>query len=497
MKMTSRWLAAILCGAVLSIILSAQTLAPHRECAGLTSLTLPDIKIGEAVAVPAATGGAIRAAHCRVTGVIGTEIRFSLLLPDTWNGKFMMGGGGAFVGTLDNMARETVNAGYATVGTDTGHQGNLWDASWALNNLERQLNFGYVAVHRTAETAKAIVRHHYGTPAKRSYFSGCSNGGRQGLMEAQRFPDDFDGIVAGAPVLDFVGLAAQFVKDMQAVFPDPRNLSTPMFTPGTLKLVETQIVETCDAVDGVKDGLLEDPRRCNIDVAGLAGLSDVQRAALKKIYAETSGKEGAIYPAQPLGGEGEVDGWPAWITGGGPYATPQAPSLGFAVATQFFKFLVFNDPSWDYSDYDVANARKDARLTATFMNATNPDLDAFKAKGGKLIVWHGWSDPLTAFASIKYYEQVEERDAGVRDYFRMFLMAGVLHCSGGPGPDTVDWPAAIADWVENGRAPDQVIARKAAAGDAVSRTRPLCPYPQHAEYPGSGSTDDAANFVCR
>jgi tannase/feruloyl esterase len=187
-----------------------------------------------------------------------------------------------------------VNAGYATVGTDTGHQGNLWDASCALNNLERQLNFGYVAVHRTAETAKAIVRHYYGTPAKRSCFSGCSNGGRQGLMEARRFPDDFDGIVAGAPVLDFVGLAARFVKDMQAVFPDPRNLSTPMFTTGTLKSAETQIVEECDAVEGVKDGLLEEPRRCNIDFAGLAGLSDGQRAALKKLYAETSGKEGDL-----------------------------------------------------------------------------------------------------------------------------------------------------------------------------------------------------------
>jgi Tannase and feruloyl esterase len=496
MKMTNRRLAAILCGGVLSIGLSAQTPPPRTDCAGLTSLTLPDIKIGEAVTVPSATTGEIRAAHCRVTGVIGTEIRFALLLPDTWNGRFMMGGGGAFVGSLDNMARTTVNAGYATVGTDTGHQGDFFDASWALNNLERQVNFGYVAVHRTAETAKAIVRHYYGTSAKRSYFSGCSNGGRQGLMEAQRFPDDFDGIVVGAPALDFVGLAAQFVEDMQAVFPDPRNLSMPMFTPETLKSIEAQIVEQCDGIDGIKDGLLDDPRRCNIDVAGLAGVSDGQRAALKKVYAETGGKEGAIYPAQPVGGEGEVAGWPTWITGGGE-ATPQGPSLGFALGTQFFKFLVFNDPSWDYSDYDVANARKDARLTATFMNATNPDLDAFTAKGGKLIVWHGWSDPLTALASIKYYEQVQERDPGVRDYFRMFLMPGVLHCDGGPGPDTADWPATIADWVENGKAPDQVIARKVTAGGAVSRTRPLCPYPEHAEYTGSGSTDDAANFVCR
>jgi feruloyl esterase len=498
MKMTNRWRASILCGGVLSISLSPQNPTPPRDCAGLTSLTLPDIKISEAVAVPAATSGAIRAAHCRVTGVIGTEIRFSLLLPDTWNGNFMMGGGGAYVGSLDNQASATVNAGYATIGTDTGHQGNLWDASWALNNLERQVNFGYVAVHRTAETAKAILRHYYDATEKRSYFSGCSNGGRQGLMEAQRFPDDFDGIVVGAPVHDFVGLAAQFVKDMQAVFPDPRNLSTPMFTPETLKSVDAQIVEKCDAVDGVKDGLLEDPRRCNIDVAGLTGLPSRQRAALKRIYAETSGKGGAIYPARPVGGEGEVDSWPAWITGGSRYATLQAPSLGFAVATHFFKFLVFNDPSWDYSDYDVANARKDAKLAATFMNATNPDLDAFKAKGRKLIVWHGWSDAApSALGSIKYYEEVRKRDDAVRDYFRLFLMPGVLHCGGGPGPDTVDWPATLADWVENGKAPDRVIARKAAAGGAVSRTRPLCPYPQHAEYTGAGSTDDAANFVCR
>jgi feruloyl esterase len=509
MKMTSRWLAAILCAGVLSIVLSAQTSPSQRECASLTSLTLPDIKITEAVAVPAASSGAIRAAHCRVTGVIGTEIWFSLLLPDTWNGRFMMGGGGAFAGgRLDNQARATVNDGYATAGTDTGHQGNPLDASWALNNLERQVNFGYVAVHRTAETAKAIVRHYYGTAAKRSYFSGCSNGGRQGLMEAQRFPDDFDGIVAGAPALDFVGFAARLVKDMQAVFPDPGNASTPMFTPGTLKSIEAQIVEKCDGVDGVKDGLLADPRRCNIDVAGLAGLSDGQRAALKKIYTETSGKDGTIYPAQPVGGEGESVGWPTWITGGvagwptwvtdAGGSIPQDPSLGFALGTQFFKFFVFNDASWDYSKYDFANARQDAKLTATFMNATNPNLDAFKAKGGKLIVWHGWSDPLlTALGSINYYEQAHRRDAGVRDYFRMFLMPGVLHCSRGPGPDTVDWPAAMVDWVENGKAPDQVIARKLAASGTVSRTRPLCPYPQNAEYMGSGSTDDAANFVCR
>src|SRR6266540_1559574 len=173
MRMMYRWLAAILCSGAVSIGAFAQKAATHTDCAGLTTLRLPDVRITEAAPVPAATTGAIRVAHCRVAGVIGTEIRFSVLLPDTWNGKFMMGGGGGYVGTVQNMAQGSVNGGYATAGTDTGHQAGLTDASWGLNNLERQLNFGYLAVHRTAETAKAIVRHYYGATEARSYFSGC------------------------------------------------------------------------------------------------------------------------------------------------------------------------------------------------------------------------------------------------------------------------------------------------------------------------------------
>ena len=470
---------------------------PHMPCDQVASLKLPDVKIAGATAVPSATSGPVRAAHCRVTGAIGAEIRFSLLLPDDWNHKFVMGGGGGYVGTVQNQAQAVVNLGYATAGTDTGHQGGLTDASWALDNLERQVNFGYLAVHRTTEVAKAIVRSYYGSDSSRAYFSGCSNGGRQALMEAQRYPDDFDGIVAGAPAYDFVGIGAQFIKDSQAVFPDESSLKSPMFSADTLKSVEAQIVDTCDAIDGVKDGLMEDPRRCKVDVAALTGLSDVQRAALKKLYAETTGKEGALYPAQPVGGEGDGAGWSTWITGGG-QATPQGPSLRYAFGTQFFKFFVFNDAAWDYRKYDVSNTRKDARQAATVLNATNADLSAFKAKGHKLILWHGWSDPaLTALASVKYYEEVQSRDAAARDYFRMFMMPGVLHCAGGPGPDNADWAGTIVDWVENGKAPDRVIARKLGAGGAAVRTRPLCPYPQRAEYKGSGSIDDAANFVCR
>jgi hypothetical protein len=470
--------------------------ASHMPCGDVSALKLPDVKITESATVAAATTGPIRAAHCRVNGVIGTEIRFSLLMPDAWNGKFMMGGGGGYVGTLDNQARASVNAGFATVGTDTGHQAGLTDASWAVDNFERQVNFGFLAVHRTAEVAKAIVRSYYGADASRSYFSGCSNGGRQAMMEAQRFPDDFDGIVAGAPAMDFVGIAAQFIKDIQAVFPDVSS-TTPMFSPDLLKSVEAQIVEKCDASDGVKDGLREDPRRCTVDVAALTGLSDVQRTALKKVYAETPGVDGATYLAQPVGGEGASAGWPSWITGGGT-TTPQGPSLRYGFGTQFFKYFVFNEPNWDYRAYEVRNARKDGRQAAAILNATNPDLSAFKAKGRKLIMWHGWSDPaLTALGSIKYYEQVRSRDANVRDYFRLFMMPGVLHCVGGPGPDTFDVNEAIVSWVEKGAAPDSIIARKQSADGAVSRTRPLCPYPQQAHYKGSGSIDDTVNFACR
>jgi tannase/feruloyl esterase len=471
----------------------------HAECSHLTMLKLPDVKVTEATAVAAATTGAIRAAHCRVNGVIGSEIHFTLLLPENWNGRFMMGGGGGFVGQVQNQAGTSVNEGYATVGTDTGHQGGVTDAAWALDNLERRVNFGYLAVHRTAEVAKALVRSYYGATEKKSYFSGCSNGGRQALMEAQRFPDDFDGIIAGAPAYDFMSIGAQFVRDTQTVFPDPRNLSTRVFTMDTLKSIEAQIVAKCDALDGVKDGLIEDPRACTIDVGSLTGLSEAQRTALKTIYSETRNKDGVIYPAQPIGGEGEaMNGWAQWIVGGAaPLPGQTAPSARFAFGTEMFKYFVFNDPAWDYTRYEFSNFKKDTALAATVLNATSTNLDAFKGRGGKLILWHGWSDPaLTALGSIKYYEQAQARDPKTAEYFRMFLMPGVLHCAGGPGPDNADWSAAIADWVENGRAPERVVARRISNG-AITRTRPLCAYPQHAVYKGSGSTDEADSFVCR
>jgi hypothetical protein len=470
--------------------------ADHGDCAQLTQLTLPDVKITEAVAVAAGTG-MIKVPHCRVAGVIGTEIKFSLLLPDTWNHKFVMGGGGGFVGSVQNQAQFVVNAGYATAGTDTGHTGGTIDASWALNNEERRTNFGYLAVHRTAETAKRILRSYYSANETRAYFSGCSNGGRQGLMEAQRYPDDFDGIVAGAPAADFTGIAAQFIKDARAQFPDPKNL-TPLLSPEALRSVASQILEKCDGLDGVKDGVMEDPRQCHVDVSTLTGLSAAQQTALKAIYAPTRAGSEIAFPGQPFGGEGEPAGWPAWISGASPReGQPAAPSLRYSFGTQLFKYLVFNDPEWDYTKYDLSTWRNDTKRTAAYLNATSPDLSAFKAKGHKLLLWHGWADAgLSPLATIKYYEEVKARDAKADGFVKMFLMPGVLHCGGGSGPDNADWASAIDGWVESGKAPTTIIAQKG-SGTAVSRTRPLCPYPQHAVYNGTGSTDQAENFTCK
>ncbi len=479
-----------------ALLVSGAAAADHGDCTQLTQLKLPDVRITEATAVAAGTG-AIRVAHCRVAGVIGTEIKFSLLLPEQWNHKFLMGGGGGFVGSVQNQAQFVVNDGYATAGTDTGHQGGVTDASWALNNEERRLNYGYLAVHRTAETAKAILRRYYGANETRAYFSGCSNGGRQGLMEAQRYPDDFDGIVAGAPAADFTAIGAQFLKDVRAQFPDPKNLA-PVLPADTLRSIASQILDRCDAIDGVKDGVLDDPRRCRIDVSTFTGLTPAQLTALEAIYAPTRAGGDTVFPGQPFGGEGEVAGWPAWISGAAPReGQPAAPSLRYSFATQLFKYLVFNDPDWDYTKYDLSTWRSDTRRTAAFLNATSSDLEAFNAKGHKLLLWHGWADAgLSPLGTIRYFDSVRSRDAKASDYMRMFLLPGVLHCGGGPGPDNADWAAAIDGWVETGRAPERIIAQKG-TGANVTRTRPLCSYPQRAVYVGTGSTDQADNFVCK
>ncbi len=477
-------------------------------CASLTTAALTGARITSATSIAASSSGAVTVAHCRVSGVIDTETKFTALLPDQWNERLFAGGGGGFVGSVQNQAQSSVNMGYATVGTDTGHQGAAGSASWALDNRERQINFGYVAIHRMTEVTKAIIKAHYGVEPKHSYFYGCSNGGRQALMEAQRYPNDFDGIVSCAPAYDFTNIATSFIHHAQVLFPDPRRLDASVVSPDNLKLLEAKVLEACDALDGVKDGVLDDPRDCHFKVADLAacpgdhaGVSCVttaQRAAIAAIYAPTMSQGTLVYPGQPFGGEGQADGWPGWIAGADPQmlASAQTPNLQFAFGTEFFKYFVMGKSDWDYGSYDLSKWRVDT-VRAADLNADSVDLAAFTARGGKLILAHGWADPaLNPLSTVAYYERVVAHDASAGKSVRLFMMPGVLHCNGGAGPDHVDWFTPIADWVERGVAPARVIATKLDAGRVVN-ARPLCPYPQHAVYDGKGSITAAASFACR
>ena len=485
--------------------------ATHVDrCLGLQGMTLIDFEIRSAGSVP--TEGT-RPGHCRVHGVIDTEINFELLLPDDWNGRFMMGGGGGYVGTIQNAALSygagpgALERGYATVGTDTGHSGNGIEAGWALDNEERQVNFGHRAVHLTAEAARSIIRHYYQREEEYSYFVGCSRGGGQGMMESQRYPDDFDGIVAGAPAYHWTAFTAGFVQTQQAIFPDSSDLSTPVITPQNRVLLTAAILEACDHLDGVSDGLLTDPRacgftpaslpRCGGDVAGPDCVTGGQLAAINAIYTGPVSAGEPIFPGFPFGGENDAGGWDRWIAGTEAWEERGVPNLHYGFGTELYKYFVFGDPNWEYTDYDFVTWADDVAETSARLDATNPDLGPFRDAGGKLILWTGWSDPaLTALGTIDYYERVEAADAAVRAYARLFMLPGVLHCGGGPGPDQVDWLTAIEHWVERDTPPDRLVATKHdPAGDPLI-TRPVCSYPDVARYDGMGSTDDDASFRC-
>ena len=470
----------------------------HIPIEELRSLRLPDVRIESATQVsPDLQKNPNRVPYVQVKGVIGGNILFELLLPDTWNGKFTMGGGGGFVGSIQNSARDSVNRGYATVGTDTGHE---WEpgymGGWALDNVEAKLNFGYLGVHRTAEVAKAIIRAYFGKEAAHSYFLGCSRGGGQAMMEAQRYPNDFEGIVAGAPAFNWTGFAATMVSIAKALYPDPRHLQSTVLTKDALKKLQQAIIDQCDAQDGLKDGVIQDPATVHFDLAKVEGITDEQRKAIEAIYGGARIGQKQICQGYPRGAECDPDQWIAWLVGPVPtmVTKDQVADLTFAFGTQVFKYLIFNDPEWDYSTYDFSNFEKDTHFAATFLNATNPDLDGFKNRKGKLILWHGWADPaLPAQATSDYYRQVQIHDLKAGDYCRLFLIPGCLHCGGGPGAAEVDWLSVISDWVEHDKAPDRLVASKHEHGKVVM-TRPLFPYPQYAGYKGTGDPNNADSF---
>ncbi len=485
-----RWTAFVIV-ALIAVGHATADVPPKQTASDVVALMLPDVIIESA---EHHDKDEKTVAHVKVTGVIGGSIKFELLLPDAWNERFAMGGGGGLVGSVQNGMRNSVNDGYATSGTDTGHTGRSTDGSWALDDLEAFVNFGHVAIHRTAEVSKAIIRAYYGKSPVKSYFVGCSRGGGQAMMEAQRYPEDFDGIVAGAPAYYWTGFAALGIHLAQALYPDPENLTSTVLTQEDLNRVYAEIMTMVDGQDGLEDGIINDPTAVDFDLAKVSGLNDAQRAGLRALYEGPRNADGPIYPGFPIGAEKGQGGLFEWQVG----PIPELVNLGFAFSTNIYKYFVFQDPDWDYSTYNLDTWKEDTHLAGTVLNATDPNLDTFKNRGGKLLLWHGWSDAaLPAEATVDYYKSVLDRDKDAMDYTRLFMVPGCYHCGNGPGISRVDWLAEIRNWVEKDEAPNQIIASRPAEDGKPEITRPLVPWPLRVVYDGDGDANDAENFVLR
>ncbi len=490
------------------LVLLAQTNSdskPCIPCEQLKDLRLPDVTILESKSSQNDTieGQVITVPFCRVLGRISKEINFELLLPSQWNERFLMSGGGGFVGSIQNSFRSTVNVGYATVGTDAGHEGSGIEADWALNNMERQLDFGKLAIHLTAAVSKFVIHTYYCADPAYSYFMGCSRGGGQAMVEAQQYPADFDGIVAGAPAFSWPAIGAKFIQNTQKNYPDPKDPGKRVITADNLRLLQELILKQCDGLDGITDHIINDPRDCKFDFSALpvcpgdkasAGcFTSQQLDAIKTVYATLINKQDTIYPGFPYGAENEEGSWADWIAGTDPNL--HGPSLHYMFGTNMFKYLVFNNPEWDYTKYDFSNFFDETRYASAYLDATQTDYTEFKNLKRKMIMYHGWNDPaLSAFETIKHYEEAEQKDKNIQSSIRLFLLPGVLHCGDGPGPDQVDWLRVIRDWVENDKAPERLVVSKMEK-DKVIMTRPVFPYPKVAVYVGKGDTNLEKNFI--
>ena len=513
-----------------------------QTCEGLAQLQLPGAKILSAQTVAA---GAFTppsnmspwivgdpslyktlSAFCRVvveaTPSADSSIKIEVWMPVNgqngggWNGKLQGRGNGGFAGEIGyRQLGIGVSQGYAMAGTDTGHSGEATQASWALGHPEKATDFGYRGIHEMTRIAKAAVKAYYSEDPKHSYFWGCSNGGRQALMEAQRFPEDYDGILAGAPANYFTHLLTKALADAQATTLDPASYIPSRKLPTIARAVNA----ACDAQDGVTDGILNDPRQCHFDPSTMLCkegdsekcLTAAQVTTLKKLYEGPEDAKGRkIFPGYLPGAEEGPGGWGTWITGPAP-----GKSLLFAFSGGYFSNFVYGKADWNYKDTSVDQAEKAAdEKTAQFLNATDPNLVAFKTRGGKLILYHGWNDPaISALNTINYYNDVVSK-MGVREteaFARLYMVPGMQHCAGGAGPDSFgqggasakdaqhNAELAVEEWVEKGIAPTSVIATKYEGDDpskGAKMMRPLCPYPQVAKYKGSGDTNDAGNFAC-
>jgi feruloyl esterase len=484
----------------------APAVAAAGSCSDLAKMALPHATITVAASVqagaftpdPPGEAGDFSAlpAFCRVAATLkptsDSDIKIEVWLPASgWNGKFQAVGNGAFSGAIAYPAMGRALArGYAAASTDTGHVGNT--ASFALGHPEKLIDFGWRAVHEMTVASKTIVAAHFGTAPKFSYWNGCSAGGRQAMAEAQRFPADFDGIIAGAPGLDWTGRAAQAVRIAQAL---DDNQAARLLQPQR-QLLHRAVVEACDALDGVKDGLLENPTRCKFDPAVLQCRGAVETGCLSAPQVETARLIYSGVKNQQTGREiaGLLPGSELGWTDTGWTASARATGV------DQFRFIVFANPSWTVQQFNAhADIARADEVNGNIVNALDPNLKPFIDRGGKLIQYHGWSDPQISPAnSAQYYARAVEASGGakVSGSYRLFLAPGMGHCAGGEGPNTFDMVSALERWVETDNAPDQILASHATGG-RVDRTRPLCPYPQVAVYKGSGSIDEAASFLCR
>ena len=461
-------------------------------------------------------------AFCRVVAeakpTADSDIKIEVWMPISgWNGKLQGIGNGGFAGLIDHhQLGMAMSKGYAATATDAGHTGTPVDAKWAVGHPEKVVDFGHRGIHEMTRVAKEAVHTFYGKAPQRSYFAGCSDGGREALMEAQRYPADYDGILAGAPANYWTALLSTAASDTQALTLDPASF----IPPAKIPTIAAAVLAACDELDGVRDGILNDPRQCHFDPSTIeckAGedtdkcLTAPQAIALKKIYAgphDAQGRE--IFPGFLPGAEEGPGGWATWITGPAPLK-----SLMAFFGIGYFSNMVYEKPDWDYKTFTLEDGLRSAdEKTASALNATDANLKPFKNRGGKLILYHGWEDPaISAINTVNYYQSVVTK-MGQRDadsFVRLYMVPGVQHCGDGPGTDSFgqvgrlvfDDPqhsvdAALEQWVEKGTAPSTITASKFAADEKThpKMTRPLCAYPQAATYKGSGDTNDAANFAC-
>jgi feruloyl esterase len=446
-------------------------------CEKLTEMTIPNVTIRSATMARSGPGADTLPAFCRVDAVANpvpdSTIDFEVWIPEEWNGKFQGVGNGGYSGALSYSAMvRALKAGYATASHNTGHPGD--GLKFGQGHPEKVVDYAYRAVHVMTENAKLIVHARTGRFATQNYFVGCSAGGHQAISEVQRYPDDYDGVVAGAPANNRIRQSFGFQWGWRALH---RDDGTPIVSSAKLALVTKAVIQACDAVDGLKDGLIEDPRRCaEPDLSQI--LSAEETAAVRKVWAGAKG----IFAGWPMGSENTgAQSWGSYLL------NPPEP-----MRSDIFRFFLFHDPNWDWRSLDWERDLAYADEKLGFMNAVDPNLDTFRRRGGKLLMYAGWADPIVPPQdTVMYFEKVNRKIGDTSDFLLLFMAPGMGHCGGGVGPNQFDAVAAIDSWVTKGSAPNQLIA------SGANRTRPLCPYPQVARYKGSGSIDEATNFVCQ